>query len=90
MDAIDLMKCADLAARLGKILGVNPVWEDEYVIYRDGSDDDYGDDLIELSFGLENGCWGITTGDYGFINMPKEAPALMAEMSEMIKEENND
>lgn len=88
MDAIDLMKCADLAAHLGKIVGVNPVWEDEYVTYG------LADDLIELSFDLDNGCWAIATdagaGDYGLVRLPKEAIALMAGMSETIEEESND
>lgn len=76
------MKCMDLAERLGLTLGVNPVWIDKYVIYRVGLDDDY----IELSFDLETGRWGIATGDHGFINLPKEAPDLMAGMSETIEE----
>lgn len=80
------MKCMNLAAQLGLILGVNPVWEDEYVTYG------LGDDLIELSFDLDNGCWTIATdeGDYGHIHLPKEAPDLMAGMSETIEEESND
>lgn len=35
MDLVDLMKCADLAAHLGHILEVNPVWKDGYVIFDD-------------------------------------------------------
>lgn len=85
MNAVDLMKLMDLSVELGLILGVNPVLIDEYVIYRDGLDDDYDDDYIELAFDLENGRWGITTGDHGFINMPKEAPELMAKMSKLAK-----
>ena len=81
MNAVDLMKCADLAAHLGHILGVNPVWEDEFVNY------ELADDLIELSFDLDNGCWTIATdegaGDYGMVRLPKEAPELMAGMSEL-------
>lgn len=74
------MKCIDLAGQLGKVLGVNPVWEDEYVTYG------LGDDLIELSFDLDNGCWTIATdeGDYGIVRLPVEAPDLMARMSETI------
>lgn len=82
------MKCMNLAQELGKVLGVNPVWEDEYVTY------ELADDLIELSFDLDNGCWTIATdegaGDYGIVRLPKEAPDLMAGMSEAIEEESND
>lgn len=85
MNPVDLMKVADLAAQLGRILGMNPVWEDEYVVYG------LGDDLIELSFGLDDGCWAIATdagaGDYGMVRLPKEAIALMAGMSELVKGE---
>lgn len=77
------MKCMDLAAQLGLILGVNPVLEDEYVTYG------LADDLIELSFDLDNGCWTIATdegaGDYGIVHLPAEAPDLMAGMSESIE-----
>lgn len=76
------MKCFDLAEQLGKALGVNPVWEDEYVTYG------LSDDLIELSFDLKSGCWTIATdegaGDYGIVRLPAEAPDLMAGMSETI------
>lgn len=79
------MKCFDLAGELGKVLGVNPVWEDERVTYG------LADDLIELSFDLDNGCWTIATdegaGDYGIVRLPKEAPELMAGMSETIEGE---
>lgn len=82
------MKCMNLAQELGKVLGVNPVWEDEYVTYG------LADDLIELSFDLDNGCWTIATdegaGDYGIVRLPAEAPDLMAGMSETIEEESND
>lgn len=76
----DQMKCMDLAGQLGKVLGVNPVREDGYVTYG------LGDDLIELSFDLDNGCWLIATSedDYGLFRLPKEAPDLMAGMSEAI------
>lgn len=80
------MKCMDLAQELGKVLGVNPVWIDKYVTYRSGLDDDY----IELSFDLENGRWVIATGDHWLINLPKEAPDLMAGMSESIEETEGD
>lgn len=76
------MKCMNLAGELGKALGVNPVLEDEYVTYG------LADDLIELSFNLDNGCWTIATdegaGDYGMVRLPKEALDLMAGMSEAI------
>lgn len=74
------MKCMDLAGQLGKALGVNPIWEDEYVTYG------LGEDLIELSFDLRYGSWIIATDDddYGLFRLPKEAPDLMAGMSETI------
>lgn len=74
------MKCFDLAGELGKVLGVNPVWKDEFVNY------ELGDGLIELSFDLKFGCWLIATDedDYGTVRLPKEAPDLMAGMSETI------
>lgn len=79
-EIVEKMKCMDLAEELGQILGVNPVWEDEYVTYG------LGDDLIELSFDLDNGCWMIATDedDYGLFRLPKEATELMAGMSETI------
>lgn len=75
------MKCIDLAGQLGKVLGVTPVWEDEFVNY-----EELGDGLIELSFDLKYGCWLIATSedDYGLFRLPKEAPDLMAGMSEAI------
>ena len=82
MNDVDLMKVADLAAQLGRILGMNPVWKDNYVIYKTGLDDDY----IQLTFDLENCRWGIATSDY-FINLPKEAPDLIAGMSKLVKGE---
>lgn len=82
------MKCFDLAGELGKVLGVNPVWTDKCVVY------ELADDLIELSFDLDNGCWTIATdegaGDYGMVRLPAEALDLMAGMSETIEEESND
>lgn len=80
------MKCFDLAGQLGKVLGVTPIWEDNCVNY------ELGDGLIELSFDLKYGCWLIATSedDYGLFRLPKEAPDLMAGMSEAIEEENND
>lgn len=75
------MKCFDLAGELGKVLGVNPVWEDNCVNY-----EELADGLIELSFDLKYGCWLIATSedDYGLFRLPKEAPDLMAGMSEAI------
>lgn len=83
MNDTDLMKLMNLSGELGLILGVNPVWEDENVVYG------LGDDLIELSFGLDDGCWAIATdagaGDYGLVRLPKEAIKLMSEMSKLGK-----
>lgn len=81
MNDADLMKCMDLATRLSLILGVNPVWKGGYVIYSVGLDDQY----IKLCFDLDNGRWLIAGGDYGVLNLPKEMPELMAEMSELVK-----
>ena len=82
-DVVNKMVCFDLAEELGELLGVNPVWDDEYVVYG------LGDDLIELSFDLDNGGWTIATdegaGDYGIVRLPNKAPELMAEMSEIIE-----
>lgn len=75
---VEKMKCIDLAGQLGKVLGVNPVWEDNCVNY------ELAANYVDLWFDLENGCWLFTIEDYGFINLPKEAPDLMAGMSETI------
>lgn len=78
---VEQIKCVNLAEQLGKVLGVNPVWEDEFVNY-----EELGDGFIELSFDLKYGCWLIATSedDYGLFRLPKEAPDLMAGMSEAI------
>lgn len=73
------MKCVNLAGKLGKLLGVNPVWKDNCVNY------ELAANYVDLWFDLENGCWLFTIEDYGFINLPKEAPDLMAGMSEAIE-----
>lgn len=86
MNPVDLMKCANLAVQLGHILGVNPVWKDKYVIYRTGLDDAY----IKLCFDLDNGRWLIAGSHYAVLNLPKEAPDLMAGMSETIEEVSDD
>ena len=75
MDDIDLMKCADLAAHLGKVMEVNPVWKGGYVIY--------DDDPLAMVFNLDSGLWKIATGDVGVLKLPQEALALMGEMSEL-------
>lgn len=80
------MKCFDLAGKLGKLLGVNPVWKDKYVIYRIGLDDAY----IKLCFDLDNGRWLIAGSHYAVLNLPADAPDLMAGMSETIEEESDD
>ena len=85
MNAADMLKCMDLVEQLGIILGVNPIWKDDYVSYSVGLDDDY----IELSLDLDDGSWGITTGDHGFI-LPKEASELMADMSNLVEGEEDD
>lgn len=83
------MKCMNLAGELGKVLGVNPVWKSDHVTYMIYSDE-LDDDCVGLSFDLNDGSWVIAAEAYGFINLPKEAPDLMAGMSEAIEEESND
>ena len=72
MDAVDLMKCADLAAHLGQIMDVSPVWKGGYVIY--------DDDPVAMVLNLDSGLWKITTGYAGVLNLPQEATELMAWM----------
>lgn len=81
MKDVDLMKLMDQSVVLGFILGVNQVWKDGYVIYSVGFDDQY----IKLCFDLDNGRWLIAGGDYGVLNLPKEALELMSEMSKLGK-----
>lgn len=83
------MKCMDLAGELGKVLRVNPVWKDNYVIYGSGLDDEdeLDNNCVGLWLDLEDVRWGFTTGNHGFIYLPKEAPDLMARMSETIEGE---
>lgn len=80
MDDADLMKCMDLAAHLGQILGMNPVWKGDCVIYGGN----LGDAYIML-MRLDNGRWEIVTGAYRVLNLPQEATELMAEMSKLAK-----
>lgn len=81
MAIADRMRRMDLAQELGKVLRVNPVRKGKFVIY------ELADDFIKLSFNLKTGRWWIITGsNYGIINLPKEAPDLMAAMSETIEE----
>lgn len=75
MNDVDLMKCADLAAHLGHILEVNPVWKDGYAIF--------DDEPLAMVLAIDTGRWKITTGYAGVLNLPQEALALMAEMSEL-------
>lgn len=82
MNPVDLMKCADLAAQLGLILRMNPVWKKEYAIYGGNLDDAY-----IMCFNSDNGRWEIATENYGVLNLSQEAIALMAKMSKMVKEE---
>lgn len=81
---VEQIECIDLAEELGELLGVNPVWEDNSVNYK--LDANYA----TLWFDLESGCWGIFTDVCGVVRLPKEAPDLMARMSETIEEESND
>ena len=76
------MKCIDLAGELGKVLWVNPVWKNNHVTYRLEFDGKYA----LLSLNLNDGRWKIATDDYGVLYLPKEAPDLMAGMSETIEE----
>lgn len=88
----DSTKLMDLSEKLGLALGTDPNWKNGYVIYSIYSDefdnyrnkfDDFED--FEMSLDLADGCWQITTGDCGVLNLPKEAPELMAEMSKLVK-----
>lgn len=79
MNPVDLMKVADLAAQLGRILEVNPVFKDDYVIF--------DDEPLAMVLNLDSGCWKIATGDFGVLTLPKRATALMAGMSELVKGE---
>lgn len=79
MNPVDLMKCMDLAAHLGQILGMNPVWKGGYVYF----DDDPVAMVLNIDSG--SGCWKIATGDVGVLNLTQEAPWLMAEMSKLVK-----
>lgn len=49
MNAVDLMKCADLAAHLGHILEVNPVWKDGYAIF--------DDEPLAMALAIDTGRW---------------------------------
>lgn len=84
MNTVDLMKCADLAAHLGKIVGVTPVWKGGYV--RKGGYVIYDDDPLAMVLNLDSGCRKIATGDVGVLTLSKRATALMAEMSELVME----
>lgn len=79
------IKCVNLAEELGKVLGVNPVWKKEYVIYGGNLDDAY---IMCLS--LDNGRWEILTGIERVLNLSQEAIALMAEMSELVNGKEDD
>ena len=85
MNPVDLMKVADLAVQLGRILGMTPVWKKEYVIYGGNLDDAY---IMCLS--LDNGRWEILTGIERVLNLSQEAIALMAEMSKLVNGKEDD
>ena len=68
------IRLMDLAQKLGLILGVNPVWKGGYVIF--------DNDPVAMVLAIDTGCWKIATGDFGVLNLPQEAPELMAGMSE--------
>ena len=76
------IRLMDLAQKLGLILGMNPVWKKECVIYGGNLDDPY---IMCLS--LDNGRWKILTEMWKVLNLPQEAPELMAEMSKLVKGE---
>ena len=80
MDDVDLTKCMDLSSKLGLVLGANPVWKDDCVIYGGNLGDAY---IILMRLG--NGCWEAITKIGGVLNLPQEAPELMAEMSKLAK-----
>ena len=77
----DSEKLKDLSEKLGVILGAGPDWKNGYVIYSDEFDDFY----TQMSLDLNDGRWQITTGECGVLNLPKEAPELMARMSKLVK-----
>lgn len=82
MNDVDFVKCMDLAGQLGLVLGVNPVGKDGYVIF--------DDDPLAMVLSIDSGYWKIATGDVGVLNLPQEALALMAEMSELVKGEEDE
>lgn len=72
------IRLMDLAQKLGRILGMNPVWKKEYVIYGGNLDDPY---IMCLS--LDNGRWEILTDTGRVLNLSQGAIALMGKMSEL-------
>lgn len=80
MNDVDLMKLMDLSGELGLVLGKNPVWKKEYVIYGGNLDDPY-----IICFNSHNGRWEIVTETYRVLNLPQEALELMGKMSKLAK-----
>ena len=81
-DIVEKLKFMDLAQKLGLALVVNPARKGGYVIF--------DDDPLAMVLKIDSGYWKIATGDVGVLNLPQEAVELMAQMSEMSKEEGND
>lgn len=84
MSDANLMKLLDLSGELGLVLGVNPVWKNGCVDFKEQ------DGCKVLSLDLDLGCWLVTIGtDYTGIYLPKEAPGLMGKMSKLVKEKES-
>lgn len=85
MNDTDLMKLMNLSGELGLVLRMNLVWKKECVIYGGNLDDPY-----IMCFSLDNGRWKIVTDAYKVLNLPQEAIKLMAEMSKIAEETEDD
>lgn len=85
MNDVDLMKCMDLAAQLGRILGMNPVWKDDCVIYGGNLHDPY-----IMLMRLDDGRWEAITRIGGVLNLPQEAIVLMGKMSMIVEGDKDD
>lgn len=84
-DIAEKMKCMDLAGQLGQVLGMNPVWKDDCVIYGGNLHDPY-----IMLMRLDDGRWEALTKIGRVLNLPQEVTELMAKMSKLAKGENED